>query len=194
MDFYDIIFRPVCLNVKKRLEWKELWIKKSEYIEKLCFSMKGQYRIIDESINYYIAMLEMAIYYLKDYDNYYDYIYVQHNIILDDFFKNDINVRYDIRERDFAEYLKYIFFNMQYKSVDIYSLLEKGKNIFNYDLVVARLLFPSYYYLYLEKYILNSDEKIFEIVDRHLEFEEYVKMIVNIMNYLGQKKIIIPFK
>ena len=104
-DYY--IFNPIRLNKRKKLAWLELWINKSNYITNYYESIKGKYSIIDESIDYYIAMLEMGICYLNKYFGYYDYVYQQHSIIID----NESAIKEDIKERDFAEYLKYLFYS-----------------------------------------------------------------------------------
>ena len=76
-DYY--IFNPIRLNKRKKLAWLELWINKSNYITNYYESIKGKYSIIDESIDYYIAMLEMGICYLNKYFGYYDYVYLFYN-------------------------------------------------------------------------------------------------------------------
>lgn len=194
MNYINYIFNPVGLKNIKKLNWKDLWIKKSDYIQGYYLKIKGKYKIVDESINYYITMIEMAIYYLKDYDNYYDYFYKQHIIVFDGLFFDKNYFKEDVKERDFAEYLKYLFVKGNYDLNDIYNLLEKGRK-FNYDLVVARLLFPSYYIFYLEKFLLyHQDSELVNIISRSSEYEEYIKKIVNKINEFKVKKIILPLK
>ena len=187
MDF-DIL-NPIKLYKKKKLNWFELWTVKSDYINNYYNNIKGLYSIIDESIDYYMAMLEMGIFYLKNYSNYFDYLYIQHNIILD----NEMSIKEDIKERDFAEYLKYLFYeNYDIKYVD--KLIEEGRN-FNYNLVLARLLYPSYYLFYLDRVIIDKKDldELKNIVDKHIEYEKYIKYIVDEMNKYLVKKIILPF-
>lgn len=187
-NYDSYVFNPMFLNKKIKLNWRDLWINKSEYISNYVSKIKGNYEEIDESIDYYIARLEMAIYYLKDYDNYYDYAYVQHRIILKD--NELIN---DVKERDFSEYLKFIFFNTNYSMDYIYNLIEKGNGIFNYDLVIARLLFPSYYLFHLEKYIIDGKSDLNIIIERSNEYEMYIKNVVDKINLFRDKKIVLPF-
>lgn len=152
----------------KKLNWRNLWIIKADYIWKYYLAIKGKYEIVDESIDYFIALMEAAIYYLKDYD----YIFY----------------RKDIRERDFAEYLKYLF--RENRTNDVYKLLEN--NNYNYELVVARLLFPSYYLFCLEKFINNGDNELFSVVNRVDEYENYIRDIVSKINENRVKKIVLP--
>ena len=184
----NYILNPMRLNKKKKLDWYHLWIKKSDYITNYYNNIKGKYEIIDESIDYYLVMLEMGIYYLKDYSDYSDYVFVQHNILL------DTGLKYDIKERDFAEYIKYLFYNNSDINY-VYDLIEKSINKYNYYLVVARLLFPSYYLYYFERVITeNIDyDMLKNIVNRSSEYEVYLKNIVFYMNKYLIKKIVLPF-
>ncbi len=177
-----------------KLNWREIWIKNGDYICNRYLKIREKYKIVDESIDYYIVMLEMAINYLNNYENYYDYGYVQHRLFLEKDFFDKNNLKLDLKEYDFAECLKYVFFKEIYDIDDIYDLLEKEKNKFNYELIVARLLYPNYYFFYLEKYIEQDDSSLLNIISRSLEYEEYVKKIVNKINEFSRKKIALPFK
>lgn len=192
-EYYEYIINPPVLRKIRKLDWRTLWIRKNDYIDRYYSCMRQEYKIIDESIDYYITMAEMSIYYLKNYDNYYEYNYIQHTIILVDNFFNEEYLKYDIKERDFAEYLKYLFLKNNYDIEKIYNLLENSVDKINYDLVVARLLFPSYYYFYLEKFLLGEDNKLLEIVKRTTEYENYIKKIVDKINECSNKKIVLPF-
>ena len=190
MSIEDYILNPIKLCKKKKNDWLDLWIKKSDYITDYYKNIKGKYDIIDESIDYYIAMLEMCIYYLKDYFDYSDYVYIQHNIIMD----NDLCVKEDIKERDFAEYLKYLFYN-EYGIDYVYDLIENNYNRFNYYLVGIRLLFPSYYFYYFERIINDNKDydKLCEVINNASDYEDYLKSVINKINNYLIKKIVLPF-
>lgn len=177
----------------KKLEWRKLWIYKSDYIINYYKNISGKYRIIDESIDYYIVLLELGIFYLKKYDSYYDYALLQHELIINDL--NDSNLKYDFKERKFAEYIKYLFFYKTYSIDFIYNLIEKNIGKLNFELVVARLLFPSYYFYYFEKVVVNNEkyDNLANIVIRASEYEDYLKSIVNKINSYLDKKIVLPF-
>lgn len=178
-----------------KLNWHELWIKKSENIEKYFNKIKGKYQIIDESINYYISILEMGIYFLREYDNYYDYGYLQHKIIIDEIYCDKNNFKIDVKEREIAEYLKCIFFKRIYSLEKIHTLIQKVNKKINYKLVIARLLMPNYYFYFVEKLIFEDRDnpELYEIVDRIKEYEEYIKTIVDEINKINEKKIVLPF-
>lgn len=173
-----------------KLDWKEKWQENYEFIEKNYAKIKGKYKQIDESIHYYLNMLDLAIINLKKCNNNYHYLYVQHrNINLDDFF-NPFTFILDFKERDFAEYLKFIFFNNSYKKINIYTLLSSTNGIFNYDLIVSRLLLPNYYFSLLDDIILNEkDESILNsILSRRGEYELYLQNIFKSINRIVNKK------
>ena len=127
--------------------------------------IEGQYTIIDNSIDYYLCLLETSIYYLKECDD-------------------------AISEYSFCNYLKYIYFNNKYKNVDICRLIQKNISFFNSEIVVALLLYPDYYFYLFCREDINSLKKV---VNRHAEYEKYIKIIVNEINKYSAKKIILFF-
>ena len=191
----NYILNPTSTKKVKRLLWYELWQKKSNYIEYYYNKIKNKYKIIDESINYYIGMLEKGIIYLKKYDNYYEYYYLQHKIFLNDNSSDLSNLKADIKERDCSEYLKYLFFKQDYDEKAISDFILKTNNKFNYDLVIARLLYPSYYLFFLEKFITEKVgyDDLNRIICRSKEYELYVNSIVLNINKYYEKKIGLPF-
>lgn len=156
-----------------------------EYYE----NIRGKFKIIDDSIDYYMVMAESSIYYLKKYDNYYDKCFVQYSMFLEEEFR----VKEDIKERNFAEYLRYLFYN-EYNIDYIYKLIDRCNGIFNFDIVIARLLFPSYYFYYLEKGINNNSfDGLKRVIDKTSEYEKYLSLIAEKMNSFLVKKIVLPF-
>lgn len=165
------------------LEWRKWWIQRSDYILSSYGNIKGKFPILDESIHYYVSFLEMAIYLLNDYDNYCDTATVQHRNFNSDEYQNPLNLMIDIKERDFSEYLKYIFFNNLYQSINLEDLLMKGRDIFHYDLVLARMLCPNYYFHLMDDVVLGKKDEIclLNIISRANEYEDYLKKIISII-------------
>ena len=168
------------VDEKISLNWRSLWIQRSDYMNSFYSSIQGKYPFIDESISYYMGLLEMSIYLLNDFDNYYDIGYIQHQVFDEEQYFNPFNLIVDVKERDFVEYLKYLFLQNLYKNVDISDIIQKGKGIFQYDLVIARLILPNYYFSLVDDIILKkSDESTLkEIINRAEEYGIYVKKIV----------------
>lgn len=179
-----------------RSNWYELWTKKNDYFEYQQHHIYGKFKIIDESINYYIGLAENAISYIS-YNIRNEIIQEQkticHKRIDKNGYFNPLNCVIDYKERDLAEYLKYIFLNKQYLSLN----LEKIVISFNstkrgYTLLFGRLLYPSFYFDLYERIINNYDNenKLIEIIKRNKEYEEYLKNIYSIINkYTDIKKV-----
>lgn len=163
------------------LKWRDLWIRKSDYIEYYYSLIVGKYRLIDESIDYYLGMLEMAIYYLYDYNDYRDVGFIEHKYFDNKHIHNPLNLKADVKERDFSEYLKRIFFDGTYVGINIESLLIKYKDYYNYDLIVARLLYPNYYFDLFDRVILGYDREdvLYGVISKTNEYENYLRRIIN---------------
>ena len=147
-----------------------------------------KYPIIVNSFNYFVGMAENAISYYNDIkieDNY-KYVISHKNIRFNDTIEvlyNPLNIIFDYRARDIAEYIKNAFF---INNSNIYNELNEymnvnGLSITDVKLVVARLMYPSFYFeMYEDILIDNDDEKIIvPIVDRLTEYEKYLASIIN---------------
>lgn len=152
-----------------KFKWRKILIRRSDYLEKLYFENRNKYNLIDSSIDYYISMLELSIYYLKEYDDSIRELYMCNNII-------------DVRERYFSDYLKEIFFNNNYKNIDIEKIINKNNN-YNYDLVIARLFYADYYFDLVEDVFLEKKNQfeLIDIIDRVDEYWDYLKYIISIV-------------
>lgn len=180
------------LNHNSRLEWRDLWIKKSDYIEKYYSGVVGKYKIIDESFDYYLGLLELAIYYLSDYTNYVDSAYIQHKIFRYNLLRNPLNTKVDVKERDFAEYLKYMFFHENEDSFDLYAILFKYRDFYNYHLVIARMIYPNYYFDTFDDVLLGKsrEEDLYQIIKENKRYESYLKKIIDyVSTFTSIKKI-----
>ena len=175
----SFLFQPLVISDKFYLEWRDNWIQKSDYIFSFYSFIKGKYSLIDESIHYYLGLLDYCIYLLNNYIGYYDYGCVQHKRFLLKKYFNPVYFKIDVKERDFADYLKYLFFSNQYKKNHISELIFSGKNYFNYDLVFIRLLFPDYYFDIFDNIILEKDScsSLYDIIHKQDSYVNYVQMI-----------------
>lgn len=176
---YNVDNNSLSLNVTNRVEWREIWIRKSDYIEYYYSNIVGKYKLIDESIDYYLGMLETAIYYLYDYGDYKDVSFIVHKYFDKDYLYNPLNLKADVKERDFAEYLKYIFFSNEYLNINVEELIIRYKDYYNYDLVLARMLYPNYYFDLFDRVILleESENVLYKVISRNKEYEVYLKRI-----------------
>ena len=159
------------------INWHELWSKKNDYIRYQINMLGKKYKILRESIDYYIGLGENAIQLMSMVRERVPLYYV-HKRILDDLY-NPLNICLDSKVRDIAEYLKQCFFMGNDISYDIDYVLNSYLNDDEYVLFLARMLYPTYYYDLFEKIILGEkdEEEIIKIVDRSSNFEMIIKKI-----------------
>ena len=192
----DLIYKNklALSNKKKLLTWRNIWIDRSNYIEEKYQKIINKYNIIDESIDYFYGLLEAAIYLLRDYQKYYDYLYLQHILINYFDYFNPCNIKLDVKERDFSNYLKYLFFSNKYKDIYIDKIIIKNLNNYNFNLILARLIYPDYYFNLLDELIDNNyifNNNIFdEIKYIILLVDDYELYISNIYRVLLENKVI----
>ena len=181
------------LKIKnKKTNWAILWSKKIDYLEKVISENGKKYPIMTDSFNYFIGMTENAISYYNNIilDKDYDYV-ISHKIIKFndkvDVIYNPLNIIFDYRVRDLAEYIKNSFFNNTNISNELSNYFKNYPlTTTEAKLLVSRLLYPSFYFeLYEDILIDKKDEKIIiNIIDR---IDEYEKYLANIIEYLRKK-------
>lgn len=170
---------PIIINSYGEVNWRKIWQEKSDYIESYYEHIRIQNPLVNESFDYYLGLLEFAIFYLGE-DSYYGEIYIQQKKYDNDI-NNPLNVVVDFKERNFAEYLKYLFISNEYKNIDMHNLIRKNKDNYNFDLVIARVIYPNYYFDLLDDIIDNDvDENILiDVIKRSDSFENYINYLMN---------------
>lgn len=174
-----------------RTNWKVLWSQKVDYIEYQMNHICNKYKIIRNSINYYIGLAENAIQYLPNIqDTSKLKIVPSHKRIEKKDFNSPLNIIVDYQSRDIAEYLKYIFFEGNYNYAEIKEIILKSNlDGISYQLLFARLLFPTYFFDIYDSIINGNikENKILNIIKKIKNYETYLKKIYLIIN--EQKKI-----
>ena len=180
---------PILINNGMYLNWRNIWIARSDYIEEYYDRIRGETPLINESFDYYMGLLEFAICYLGD-DYYYGVGYLQHKHFDYNELNNPLNIKVDFLERDFAEYLKYIFITGEYKNIDMKELILENRYNYNFNLVIARIIYPNYYFNLLDDIIVGYENEniLFNIIERNQEFEAYLK------NIIAEISLIYPIK
>ena len=136
-------------------------------------------------------MTENAISYYNNiiFNDEYDYV-ISHKIIRFndniDIIYNPLNIIFDYRVRDLAEYIKNSFFNHNsniFKEINNY-LKKYPLTINEAKLLVSRLLYPSFYFeLYEDILIDNKDEKIIiNIINKLPSYEKYLNNVIVYLN------------
>ena len=198
IDINDIIYmlnENVNLSGLKfllRTNWVSLWSNKVDYIEYQMGHLIKKYPFLNNTIDYYLGLCENAITYIKNLKMFSDYkipIGISHKRITKDAtlfdLYNPLNLIIDYKVRNIAEYLKDAFF----KDEDVnYILNIVFKNFWfdklNLSLLVARLLYPSYYFDLFEEIIDKElDENIvFSLTKKSSKYEEFIDLIIKNCN------------
>ena len=173
--------------------WQDLWSIKMDYLEKVINENGKKYPIIVDSFNYFIGMAENAISYYnnlsnKEVDN--NSLVISHRIInINDTvyaIYDPVNIIIDHKARDIAEYIKYSFFSNNsniFKELNIYFKY----NYYTKDdvvLLLARVLYPSFYFNMYEDIMINSkEEKIITNITSKLDkYELYLARVFKYFN------------
>lgn len=177
-----------------KISWAELWKMKIDYFEK--YFVEKDIMIFDLNVlaNYYIGLGETAITYLNN--SLYEYNY---NPSFEDFvlshdrvgandtlleWYNPLNVVIDYKVRDFAEYLKSLFFMNKYEYGEIEKYLQLSDfSEMEFQILYSRLLFPSYFFDEFESFIneKKGEEELLNFVNIINEYEKYLKKIYAII-------------
>lgn len=192
----DLLFTPN-INIElypslKRNNWSALLQKKIDFFIYQREHIRKKYLIIDEVLDYYIGMTENAISYLNetlstkklqvDKNISISHKRIKQNIVYDIY--NPLNIVIDHKARDISEYLKLIFINNEIESKrDVINklLMNINFNEYDYKLLIARMMYPSFFFDKYEEIIneTNREEDILPIVRRMKDYEIYIKYIYN---------------
>ena len=171
------------------INWGIAWSKKIDYLENLINENGKKYPLIVDSFNYFVGMAENAISYYNNIDipkNYFfnlNHRYINFDDTIETIY-NPLNIIFDYKARDIAEYIKVSFFN---NNINIFNELKEliNKNYLSFtdtSLIVARLLYPSFYFNLYENILVNfEDEKILINVINKLDM--YEKYLANVINF-----------
>ena len=200
-DLYNPLYcngEMLKLRTLNHSNWDKLWTSKIDYFEYQKDYIKVKYPILYKSLDYFIGLGENAIAYFYAVNH---YLTKEYNDILvisrrrvnlrDISFFNPLNLVIDHRARDVGEYLKYIFIEDTYSYEVIEELLDNlNFSIYQYSLLIARLLFPSFYFDIYEDIVngYTKEKEIIKILNRADEYQEFLKYIYN---YINKKKSII---
>lgn len=171
--------------------WKELWKSKIDYFENQIRDYGKEKRSILNTFSYYIGLAENAIQYIEVVNQKYFYTILDrltfcHRRIFYPNYKlnylNPLSFIIDLEVRDYAEYFKATFFGGDDIKSEFVSLLKVNKmSSYSYNMLFARLLFPTYYFDVYEKIIHNEikEDKLIEILNYRVKYEEFLKFAYN---------------
>lgn len=187
-DVVNFYYFP-SFKIKKidKSNWGSNWANKIDFIEYQFAQMKNKKKIIDSSIDYFIGIWENAVSYYNDNVNFVMDKVLCHKRITCDMdlleFLNPMNFVIDYKERDVGDYLKSFVINnnFTFSSLDNYLYFSDRNRII---LLIARILFPSYYFDMYEEIILDNydEEDLISLIDSR-------NNVLFLIDYLIQKYI-----
>jgi len=203
-DITDIvgINNKLILNEQKsklyRNNWGEMWSSKVDYFEYQIRELGKNKSAILDSFNYYIGLAENAISYVNNTiknlkPTHLDKVTLSHrrlffpNIKLN--YLNPLSFIFDLEVRDVAEYIKNLFFYGEdaFLEIELYLKLRKLSS-YGYQMLYARLLYPSYYFDIYEK-IMNENysyDNLIKIVNKTEAYELFLKDVYNLISKYSQ--------
>lgn len=210
-DIFDMIniANKLTLNYNTsklyRNNWSNLWTQKMDYFEYQIRELGINKTVIKDSFSYYLGLAENAISYVNNTNLKYNAlnnakITLAHRRIFYPNYKlnflNPLAFIFDLEVRDIAEYLKAMFFSEDNTEEVIeelgYYLQIKTLSIYEYHMLYARLLYPSYYFDLYENIMNNdtSEESLVSIIKRNKEYELFLKnAYLEISKYAPIEKI-----
>lgn len=172
---------------KLTINWGTLWSNKIDYLENLINENGKKYPLIVDSFNYYVGLAENAISYYNNItiDSNYKYYLTHKHLKINDTVEalyNPLNMTFDYQVRDIAEYLKISFFNNNtyiFQEFNKY-LIDNNLSLTDIKLLIARLLYPSFYFDLYEDILIDGKEEaiIINITSKSDNYEEYLSQII----------------
>ena len=176
---------------KLMINWGNLWERKMDYLENLINENGKKYPLIVDSFNYFVGLAENAISYYNTIliDENYKFGISHRKIKIDDTIEelyNPLNIIFDYKVRDVAEYMKISFFNGNKNALNefIWYLNNNYLSIMEVKLLIARLLYPSFYFdMYEDIMIDEKEEKIItNILTKIDEYEIYLAKLIEMIS------------
>lgn len=176
-----------------RFPWVKLWENKIDYFEEWFYSKQDSYKKFYSLFHYFIGMAENALLYLKECEREetvedVDRLVVSHNRLNLDYslydYYDPTNIILDHASRDVGEYLKSSFVNKVW-DLELFRdyLREHTFSKYGLRLLVARILFPSFFFDYIEDMIINNrDLDLLYLETRAEEFQIFISEILLLLN------------
>lgn len=187
-----------------RNNWATLWSEKIDYFEYQIKELGLEKNAVLKTFSYYIGLAENAISYVNKTTESYpqtpkDRVTLSHRRIYNPNTKvnylNPLSFIFDLEVRDIAEYLKSLFFSSSdidpIEELQVYLKTIKLSS-YSYQMLYARLLYPSYYFDIYEQ-IMNKkadEDNLLKVVNKVNEYEQFLKKAyLELSKYANIEKI-----
>lgn len=198
LDLIDIVNFQNQLILKSennklyRNDWAGLWSEKIDYFEYQIRQLGKEKQVVLNSFSYYIGLSENAISYVnhinettkKEFT-----LTLAHKRLFSPTlainFYNPLTFIFDLKVRDIAEYLKSAFFNDENPLIELTNYLKNNYlTVYEYKMLYARLLYPSYYFdIYEQIMNRNKDEnELIKIISKVFDYELFLKDVYNLLS------------
>ena len=173
---------------KYQNNWDKMWSDKIDYFEYQIREKGKDKEVLLNSFSYYVGLTENAISYINQTKRYLkpndlDKVTLCHrrlfypNVKLN--YLNPLSFIFDLEVRDIAEYIKGLFFYGEESDAYIeldYFLKSRKLSRYGYQMFIARLLYPSYYFDVYERVMSNElfEEKIIDIIKKVDNYEKFL--------------------
>lgn len=163
----------------KRNNWYMLWLLKNKKMKETVTN-KYTDNIINEMFDFFIGLAENALLYLKENSANKNNVqlFISHERVNSDVMNNPLNIVIDRRERDIAEMIKYLYFQLDNYDIEIKKIIQQSlRENLSLEIIFARVIYPTYYFDFIDglevinkydlKKILNYDlflKKVYEII------------------------------
>ena len=194
----EIEIRDILLNqmrvddsysILRRDNWGTLWSEKVDYLEYQVSELAKDHPILISSFSYYVGLAENAIEYFNALgENDKTLVLSQKRIKYPNIsrnYYNPLNLVIDNRVRDIAEYLKTYFF----ESGDVIESLKYviDKDIlsnYEYNLLYARLLYPTYYFDDIQAILENGkdEDELLKYINQASDYESFLKEAYHLLS------------
>lgn len=185
ITFQEIISKRIPLTNRTHLNWSLIWQEKIDYLEEQAASFRVGKDSLIKSFSYFAALGENAISYLN-YNNFksnnlsvcHYRVYYPNKPVN---YYNSLNVLVDYDVRDYAEYIKSVFYeNKNFETLNLVKMIINNKKYTKDDLGLfyARMLYPSYFFDCFSKYILEDklcEDELMHILERVDEYEDFLR-------------------
>lgn len=186
LKFNEQFFIPISYQ----MNWSKLWSNRIDYYEIQINELAQDKRLILHSVYYYIGLAENAIYIADKYEEQVkDECSIQHYrmrvpVTKGEYF-NPANMLIDVSIRDIAEYIKSSFF-LEKRDFSYYVDYIKNLNLTDItaNLLLARLLYPTYYFDLFDEIILNDydENSLIPIINIQKNYELFLKEVYNLIS------------